>query len=1063
MQTKALVTDMDFITNNYLLGGISMVLRRLVLLLTFSFLVLPIVLFAQDGKMRGKVTDKANGEALVGATVSISGTSLGAATDVNGEYIILGVPAGTYSLKVSFVGYAQLTVSNIRVASQITTTQNFEIQSSDVQVQAVEITAERPLIQRNTTNTIRVNTQENIENLPIRGLQNIVALEAGVVQKDGKLYIRGGRAGEVAYFIDGANTTNPIDNSQNINVIQEALEEVQVQTGGYTAEFGGANAGLVRSTLRTGGSNFNATLDLQMDGAEGKKGLLGDIAQGYQNIVATVGGPLLMDDLRFFAAFQNSSIDNRQAVWLEPFSFDNLVTDDKGALVAGIPLPGPVAINENSLPENYSKNTQLQGTLLYNMGSMKLKVSGTYETAESPSGTSWPSYLPLMFNQKKNTINETNRTFLNARLTYIFSPSTFAELGVSTQSRVSRSYDKDFGDDWKLYVDSAANYAKGYGAKDYIADGDTFTNVNKWKTRYNGPDAFSTIFQFNFAAPDAPNNSYSKSSQNSIAMTGDFTSQINSNWELKGGFSTESWIIRSYSVGSISGYLTKLDPNKDGVISSDEEKQFLVNGAPSEYYKAISLIRAGGISNIGWDYLGTTESDDNAPGITAPGKPVTMSGYLQNKFEYNDLVLNFGARYESFSPNGTALVPNLNTVTGKEDYNQPDLDEYDQLKSDKLGETSSYNYVLPRVSFSFPVTEKTVFYAQYGKYVQMPSLNQLYVSNTTLAGIVNPSTRSPYNLGGAAVGFLMKPERSTTYELGFRQILTDNLGLTVTGFYKDEKDKLQLKRVFNATGNPLFVAFQNEDFGTSSGIELTLELRRTNRLSAKVNYTLSDARGTGSTSRSSQNAVTDDITSRFPNFVYPLDFNETHIGSAMIDYRYAKGEGGLLEGVGVNALVTFNSGHNYTKIQEPQNLGQASPWNIGVRSLIDSRSRTPLESINSSQTPWYFNMDLTATKTLYLPGVTVDLFVRIENLLNTKHILNFFPTTSTADDDGWLKSPFAVSYKNIENYEAFYRDVILANRWAYMNIGAQGGLGQMAGGDLFGKPRQVRFGLKAEL
>ncbi|MDA0986532.1 MAG: TonB-dependent receptor [Bacteroidetes bacterium] len=1039
-----------------------MFLRRL-LMLAFVFCVLPLSLLSQDGKMRGKVVDKANGEALVGATIQVVGTSLGAAADVNGEYIILSVPAGTYSLKVSFVGYATVTISNIRVASQITTTQNFEIQSSDVQVQAVEIIAERPLIQRNTTNTIRVNTQENIENLPVRGLQNIVALEAGVVQKDGKLYIRGGRAGEVAYFIDGANTTNPIDNSQNINVIQEALEEVQVQTGGYTAEFGGANAGLVRSTLRTGGSNFNATLDLQMDGKEGAE-QFGTVAQGYQNIVATVGGPLLMDDLRFFAAFQNSGIDNRQAIWLEPFSFgiqdsvsSYLRTDDKGALPAGIPLPGPVALNKNSLPENYSKNTQLQGTLLYNMGSMKLKVSGTYETAESPSGTSWPSYLGLMFNQKKNKINETNRSFLNARLTYIFSPSTFAEFGVSTQSRESRSYDKDFGDEWIKYPDSVANYALDYGlGRQSIVGTDTF-KTSKWVDRYTGPLGYSTIFQFNFANEDAPNNSYSKSSQKSIAMTGDFTSQINSNWELKGGFSTESWTIRSYSIGSVSGYLTKLDPNKDGAISSDEEKQFT-----SDYHKTISLIRAGGISNIGWDYLGATESE-GGPGVTKPGKPVTMSGYLQNKFEYNDLVLNFGARFESFAPNGTALVPNLNTLTGKDDYNQPVLDTLSQLQYDELGETGDYTYLLPRVSFSFPVTENTVFYAQYGKYVQMPSLNQLYVSNVTLSSIVNPSTRSPYNLGGSAAGFLMKPERSTTYELGFRQILTDNLGLTVTGFYKDEKDKLQLKRVFNANGNPLFVAFQNEDFGTSSGLELTLELRRTNRLSAKVNYTLSDARGTGSTSRSSQNSVTDDITARYPNFVYPLDFNETHIGSAVIDYRYAKGEGGLLEGVGVNALVTFNSGHNYTKIQEPQNLGQASPWNIGVRSLIDSRSRTPLESINSSQTPWYFNMDLTANKTLYLPGVTVDLFVRIENLLNTKHILNFFPTTSTADDDGWLKNPFAVSYKNIENYEAFYRDVILANRWAYMNIGAQGGLGQMAGGDLFGKPRQVRFGLKAEL
>lgn len=1030
-----------------------MVLRRLVLLFTFSFLVLPIVLFAQDGKMRGKVTDKANGEALIGATVSISGTSLGAATDVNGEYVILGVPAGSYSIKSSFVGYATVTISNVRIASQTTTSQDFAMQSSDVQVSAVEVTAERQLIQRNTTNTVRVNTQESIENLPIRGLQNIVALEAGVSQKDGKLYVRGGRAGEVAYFIDGANTTNPFDNSQNINVIQEALEEVQIQTGGYTAEYGGANSGLVRSTLRTGGSNYNATIDLQMDGTEGAE-QFGTVANGYKNFVVTAGGPLLMDDLRFFAAYQNNSIDNRQGIWLEPFKFEGLTTDDKGSLASGIPLPGPVELKKNSLPGNYLKNSQMQGTLLYNMGDMKLKVSGAYETSETQGGTSWPSYLTYIFNQKKNMINETQRTFVSGRLTYILNPTTFAEFGVSAQSRASRSYDGDFGDDWKLYVDSAANYEKGYGASDYIVDGDTFKTVNKWKTRYNGPDVFSTIFQFNFAAPDAPNNSYSKSSQKSIGLTGDFTSQITPRWEVKAGFNSETWDIRSYSVGSISGYLTKLDPDKNGVAN---ETQFT-----SDYERTISLIRAGGISNIGWNYDGTAEAEGSDV-VTKPGAPVTMSAYLQNKLEYSDLIFNFGLRYESFTPNGTTIKATTNPVSKVDDLNQPEVNELNQLVEASKGETDSYTYILPRVSFSFPVTDKTVFYSQFGKYVQMPSLNQLYVSDVTLSSLVNQSTRSPYNLGGSAIGFMMKPERLTSYELGFRQILTDNLGFTLTGFYKDTKDQLQLKRVFNSQGNPMFVAFQNDDFGTQSGVELTLELRRTNRISAKLNYTLSEARGTGSTSRSAQNAVTDDSQARFPNFVYSLDHNYTHRGSGMIDYRFAKGEGGLLEGAGVNALLTFNSGHNYTKILEPQNLGQATAWNIGVRALIDSRSRNPVEPINNSSTPWYFNIDLTANKTIYVGGINLDLYVRVENFLNTKHILNIFPTTGTTGDDGWLKSPFAVSYKDIPNYEAFYRDVILANRWAYMGIGAGGGLGGMAGGDLFGAPRKVQFGLKAEL
>ncbi len=124
--------------------------------------LLTVVATAQDGKLRGRVTDKQTSEALIGANVLIEGTTFGAATDLNGEYIILSVPPGLYTVKISYVGYASLSVTNVRVSSNLTTTEDFQLSSSAVQVQAVEVIAERPLIQRNTTNTVRMATQENI-------------------------------------------------------------------------------------------------------------------------------------------------------------------------------------------------------------------------------------------------------------------------------------------------------------------------------------------------------------------------------------------------------------------------------------------------------------------------------------------------------------------------------------------------------------------------------------------------------------------------------------------------------------------------------------------------------------------------------------------------------------------------------------------------------------------------------------------------------------------------------------------------------------------------------------
>jgi outer membrane receptor protein involved in Fe transport len=305
---------------------------------------------------------------------------------------------------------------------------------------------------------------------------------------------------------------------------------------------------------------------------------------------------------------------------------------------------------------------------------------------------------------------------------------------------------------------------------------------------------------------------------------------------------------------------------------------------------------------------------------------------------------------------------------------------------------------------------------------------------------------------------MMKPERTTQYEAGFRQTLTDNLALTITGFYKDATQQLSIRRVLNDVGAPIFVSLQNEDFGTTKGLEFTLQLRRTNRLQVSVNYTLSDARGTGSEGLSSRNSVSDEATARIPFFIQPLTYNQTHRGTLALDYRFAKGDGGpILEGMGLNLLLSFNSGHNYTKIREPISLGQSTPWNIGVRALLDVRSRNPLEPINNSTTPWVYNIDMQFSKLFYLGGLNLELYANVLNLLNTKQIVNVYPTTGTPYDDGWLKNPFAESYKAIPHYTDFYKAINIENRWALGYAVAGTGAG-----DLYGSPRQIRIGARFE-
>ena len=142
-------------------------------LLRLTIFLFPVLILAQEGKMRGIVIDADTGEPLLGANVTLQGTNMGAATDLEGVYIILAVPPGVYSVRADFIGYQSEVDANIRVSSNLTTTQDFRLKQTAIEGEAVLIIAERPIVQRNTTNTIWITTQEDVQNMPIRATQNI--------------------------------------------------------------------------------------------------------------------------------------------------------------------------------------------------------------------------------------------------------------------------------------------------------------------------------------------------------------------------------------------------------------------------------------------------------------------------------------------------------------------------------------------------------------------------------------------------------------------------------------------------------------------------------------------------------------------------------------------------------------------------------------------------------------------------------------------------------------------------------------------------------------------------
>lgn len=203
------------------------------------------------GKLTGRVVDQ-SGEALIGANVLIEGTNQGAATDFEGYYVILNLRAGTYSVRFGYVGYQSKVVEKVKINADQTTKLDVTLISQIIEGETVTITAQKPLVEFNQTSSIATIGKDDIANLPVQDLNQIVNLQAGVI--DG--HFRGGRIGEVQYQVDGVTVNNPFNNSSTLQLDKSVLQEVQVISGTFDAKYGQAMSGVVNAVLRTGSDKF---------------------------------------------------------------------------------------------------------------------------------------------------------------------------------------------------------------------------------------------------------------------------------------------------------------------------------------------------------------------------------------------------------------------------------------------------------------------------------------------------------------------------------------------------------------------------------------------------------------------------------------------------------------------------------------------------------------------------------------------------------------------------------------------------------------------------------------
>lgn len=454
------------------------------------------------------------------------------------------------------------------------------------------------------------------------------------------------------------------------------------------------------------------------------------------------------------------------------------------------------------------------------------------------------------------------------------------------------------------------------------------------------------------------------------------------------------------------------------------------------------------------DFFNEKDANGDYTRAVAPFEPIYMAGYISDKFSFDDLVFNVGVRVDRFDANQSVLadpyslypvktvaeVDNLgehpasmgedfnvyvdnatepSRIMGYRDGNKwydaegtvlqdPSLrlsagnGVIPYLSGDKVISNQSFaDYVpqisvMPRISFSFPISDEALFYAHYDVITQRPKQNAVFnpISYLFWETEGNPTIANPD----------LKPEKNVNYELGFQQKLSNSSSINISAFYIESRDQIQSFRYTGAYPKTYY-SYNNIDFGTVKGFTVAYDLRRTGNVRIRANYTLQFANGTGSNPETSAGL----IRSGQPNLrnLIPLDADQRHAIQMNIDFRY--GEGTDYNGPTIGVVqVLKNTGFNIT-----MNGGSGTPY---TRSSKISSLVNPVTiiqgSINGSRLPWSFRMDGRLDRDITLStgkdsegnkkNYYLNVYLQVLNILNSQNIMSVYAATGNPDDDGYL-------------------------------------------------------------
>ena len=917
----------------------------------------------ETGKIQGRVTDAASGQPIAGAQVVIAGTRLGNITNADGFYFVNNVPAGLVDISAQYIGYQTVSVRQTRVLAGQTITQNFQLQQSAVEIAALEVVGEtRPLVPRDQVASKNIVTGEAVEDLPVDNVTNIVRLQPGVVSTGNKngVSIRGGRSGEEAVFVDGVLVRNFNAGESQLTIGTNTLSEVDVLTGGFSAEYGEAQSGIINYVTRSGGRKWNGTASIQTDELMPKK-----YSVGFNRAELSFGGPLA-GGFGFFAAATatgqksaNTGIEWRNTPIYVASGIDTVITYDPTGTgeARDVVIPNFVRYDEaGRLPFSNSDEYTLDSKLDYSYGSGS-RIFITGKMSRNQGRTAFGGGRGRIYSSQgfSGSLGKSWTGILG--LTHNFVRSS--ESALSLDLKIARQHDHAISGNLESDFDlDNRNPAFGFTVPDF-----------KFQVDENDFPVDETLVE-NYLR-----NKATTATERGITPYPTSRTDLNSSTEF-----------RMNPYGVFSTYATR---GSNGTFGYADEKQWQYRAALDWQVNRQNRVKFGGDwfdINIARASIGYNSASFAQIWVENPKR---QSLFAQDRLDLGDVVVEGGLRYDRFDPN--SMFPK---VPGYFNLDDPT----------SLIQAPVRTALSPRLGVSFPVTVNSTFRLSYGHFTQMPDMNEYYRGkNTDFFRYRNTNTNDiftqPLDLG-----------KTVAFEFGYRQLLGPDFVLDVAAYNKDKlKDITSRKLAWEDPTNPGSVSylntFTNSDFGTIRGIDLRLDRRFGQVFDGMLGYSYQDARNTGTDpftyvnifARLESNAST--LLGLPPNPAQAIritEENRKHNVTGNFSLQWPSSHSNkLLANFGLFATLRLLSGLPYSPLTNAAGnlfVGPGAGLGVTGAELRD-------DEISTARLPWQKFFDLKAQKGLKLMGWNAQVFVDARNLLDLRNQTALFQTTGDITDE----------------------------------------------------------------